>query len=145
ELRPATAGAIAGGVGGAVMLAVSTLAARRGGHGFDVASVIGTSVSRGALTGNAAFALGVVLSVVAGAAIGMLFATITRRLRLLAPLMAFGLLLATSSWVVIHALALPRFVPWLARALPVAPMTIGAAVFGLILSLELPLRTRRFA
>ena len=145
ELGPATAGAIVGGVGGAVMLAVSTVAAHRTGQSLDIATLIGHSVTRGALAGNAAFALGVALAIAVGAMIGALFATVTRRLRLLAPLMAFGLLVTTSSWIVIHALALPRFVPWLARALPVAPKTVGAAVFGLILSLELPLRTRRFA
>ena len=143
ELRPATAGAVVGGVGGPVMLAVSTLVAHRTGNPLDIASMMGTSLSRGALTGNAAFGLGLSLAVVAGAAVGVAFALLTRRLRMLAPLMAFGLLLATSSWVVIHALVLPHLVPWLARALPIVPMTIGAAVFGVILSLELPLRTRR--
>ena len=145
EMRPATAGALVGGVGGAVMLAVSTLVTHRSGNGLDIASLIGTSITRGALAGNAAFATGVGVSIVAGAVLGALFALVTRRLRHFAPLMAFGLLAATSSWIVIHALALPRLVPWLARALPVVPMTIGAAVFGVILSLELPLRTRSLA
>jgi hypothetical protein len=145
ELRPVTAGAVVGGVGGAVMLAVSTLVARRAGHELDLASLIGASISRGWLAGNAAFWAGLTLSILTGAVVGMLFANLTRRLRLLAPLMAFGLVLTTSTWLVIHALALPRFVPWLARALPIGPMTIGAALFGIILSLELPLRTRRLA
>ena len=143
EMKPAVAGAITGAVGGVVMLAVATLLARRAGHPIDVASIIGEVLTRGGLFGTTAFVVGVAAALGAGALIGAAFAWVTRRLRQLAPLMLFGLLLASASWMVVHVLALPRFVPWLAHALPLAPMTIAAAVFGLVLSLELPLRRTR--
>lgn len=144
EMSAPTAGAITGAVGGAVMLAVATLLARRSGHAIDVASTIGSTITGGALFGTLAFVVGVGVALAIGAGIGASFAWITRRLRQLAPLMVFALLLAVCTWIVVHAIALRHFVPWLAHALPILPMTIAAAVFGLVLSLELPLRTRRF-
>lgn len=143
EMKPWSAGAIVGGVGGAVMLATATLAAHRTGSNVDIAATIGSVVTRGALVGTPAFALGVVFAIATGGLIGALFAIVTRRLRRLAPLVAFGLIVATSAWVVVHAIALRHFAPWLARAIPIAPMLVGAAVFGLILAMQLPLRTRR--
>jgi len=143
EMQPAVAGAITGAVGAVIMLAVATVLARRGDRAIDVSMIIGDVASGGRLFGTAAFGLGLVIAIVVGAAIGAAFAWITRRLRHLAPLMTFGLLLASASWIVVHAIALPRLVPWLARALPIAPMTVAAAVFGVVLSLELPLRARR--
>jgi hypothetical protein len=145
EMKPAMAGAITGAVGGVVMLALATILARRAGNPVDVASVVGGAISGGRPFGTISFALGVGAALAVGASIGASFAWITRRLRQLAPLMVFGLLLAPATWIVVHVLALPRWVPWLAHALPLAPMTIAAAVFGLVLSLELPLRTRRIA
>ena len=144
EMAPAAAGAITGGVGGAVMLALATVLTRRQGQPVDIASMRGSGISRGALEGTAAFAVGVALCVLAGAGLGALFAVVTRRLRQLPALMALSLVLSTASWMVVQAVAIRHLAPWLARALPVAPMMIGAAVFGLVLSLELPLRTRRF-
>jgi len=143
EMSAPAAGAITGAVGGAVMLAVATLVARRNGHPIDVASTIGEAVTGNVLFGTIAFVVGVGVTLAVGAGIGAFFAWITRRLRQLAPLMLFGLLLTSATWIVLHALALRHFVPWLAHALPMAPMTIAAAVFGIVLSLELPLRTRR--
>ena len=143
EMKPAVAGAITGSVGGVVMLAIATLLTRRAGHPVDVASVIGDALSAGQLFGTLSFTMGVCAALTVGGVIGAAFAWVTRRLRHLAPLMVFGLLLATATWIVVHALALPHFVPWLAHALPFVPMTLAAAAFGLVLSLELPLRTRR--
>lgn len=143
EMSPATAGAITGAVGGAVMLAVATILARRSGRPLDVASLLGSLASGQRLFGTIAFAFGVAVALAIGAVVGAFFAWTTRRLRHFMPLLMFGVLLSPATWIVVHALALQRFAPWLAHLLPIMPMTIAAAVFGLVVSLELPLRTRR--
>jgi hypothetical protein len=43
-----------------------------------------------------------------------------------------------------HLVVLTRVAPAIAAELPQVPMLLGAVVFGLVTSLELPLRTRHF-
>jgi hypothetical protein len=145
EMKPAVAGGITGAVGGVVMLAVATLLARRYGHPLDVASVLGGALSGERLFGTPAFVAGLGVALTVGAVIGAFFGWITRRLRHLAPLMIFGLVLATATWMVVQLFVMPRIVPWLAHVLPFGPMMVASAVFGLVLSLALPLRRRRMA
>lgn len=144
EMRPVPAGLIAGALAGPAMLGVASLVTAASSHySGNIAQTLGLAISRGAVAGDQAIALGIGATVVVGALVGALFAFVARRLRQLAPLLVFGTLLATSTWMVVQLLAMPRFAPWLARALPIGPMMIGAAVFGLVCSMELPLRTRR--
>ena len=142
ELRPATAGMLSGALAGPAMLATASLLANLTGDPH-ITHTIGSALSRGATTGTASVVLAYCAMAIVGGAVGALFAWLTRRLRVLAPLIAFAIILATATWVVLQTLALPRVAPWLARALPFGPMVIGAMVFGVVAALELPLRTLR--
>jgi hypothetical protein len=140
EFHPATAGAMTGAVAGPAMLGIATLLAHKSHHAVDLPGTVATLVSRGAVE---AHWLGWTAVVMLGAMFGTAFAMVTRRLRSFAPMMAFGVILAAASWTVVHALALPRVAPWLAKMLPYGPMVIAAAAFGALLSFQVPVRTRR--
>lgn len=143
EAHPVGAGAIAGALGGAAMLGVATLLAARL-HGVThLPTLIGSLASRGHAAGATAPTLGWIVSLLVGALIGGAYGWMTRRLRQLPALIGFGIVLASSTWMVVHTLALPRVAPWLAKMLPIGPMMVGATVFGIVLSLQLPLRTRK--
>ncbi len=144
EPEPAFAGAVAGALAGPAMLGIGSLLAKWvQGTSAHIPSTIGYAISHGAFRGSAANATGWIAALALGSIIGALFGTVTRRLRQLAPLMAFGITLSTAVWLVVHALVLPRVAPWLAKSIPFAPMAIGAMFFGIVAAMQLPLRTRR--
>jgi hypothetical protein len=144
EPDPALAGAVAGALAGPAMLGVGSLLAKWvQGTSAHIPSTIGYALSHGAFRGSAANATGWIAALALGSVVGALYGTVTRRLRQLAPLMAFGITLSTALWVVIHALLLPRVAPWVAKTVPFAPMAVAAMFFGVIASMQLPLRTRR--
>jgi hypothetical protein len=140
ELHPATAGAMAGGLAGPAAMGVATILATKTHHPADLAGTIAALVTHG---GSHAHWIAWTTVVAFGAVLGAMFATITRRLRSFPPMIAFGVILSACAWTVIHSLALPRVAPWLAHMLPYAPMVIAAAVFGALLAVQVPIRTRR--
>lgn len=142
ELHPATAGAMAGAVAGPAMLAVANALSHKAHHALDLPVLLGR-VARA----PAAYAhfVGFTIAVAIGALLGALFAGFTRRLRSFAPMIAFGIVTAFATWTALHGLVLARFAPWLAKMLPYGPMVISSMVFGALLALQVPIRTRRFA
>ncbi len=142
ELPPTAAGAMAGALAGPAMVAVATALASRAHRPIDLPGLIGQLARVPAPWARpAAWAL----LVIAGAVLGSLFALVTRRLRHFAPMIVFGTITSFAGWTVVHALALPRIAPWLARMLPYGPMVLASVVFGALLALQVPIRTRRFA
>jgi hypothetical protein len=142
ELAPPVAGALAGALAGPTMLATSTILAWRAHRPIALATILGEEVSRGVVSGAWAAAFGCLLSLVIGTASGAAFGLITRRLRLFLPALAFAVLLCCATWTVVQTLLLRHYSPGLARALPYLPMMLGAMSFGVVLALEVPLRTR---
>ncbi len=140
ELHPATAGAMTGAVAGPTMLGIATILSHKVHHAVDLPTMIASAASHRAMS---APWLGWTVVVALGAMLGTAFAMITRRLRTFAPMIAFGVILAAATWTVIHALALPRIAPWLAKMLPYGPMVIASAAFGALLAFQVPIRTRR--
>jgi len=143
EMRPATAGAMAGALAGPAMVGVATALSAKAHHAVALPAMIGHAVTRGAAPAHWMAIVGWTVAVALGATIGSAFGVITRRMRAFAPMIAFGMVVASALWTVLHALALPRLAPWLAKLLPYGPMVIASAVFGAVLALEVPLRTRR--
>lgn len=142
ELHPTAAGAMAGALAGPATIAVAAALASRTHHALDLPALLGQLTRVPAQWAHVA---GWALVVVVGAALGSLFALFTRRLRHFAPMIAFGMITSFAVWTAFHALALPRLAPWLARMLPYGPMVLAAVVFGALLALQVPIRTRRFA
>lgn len=142
ELAPATAGALAGALAGPAMLAVSSLLAARAQQPLGLAALLGAFASRSVLGGPWEVALGWAVAVVFGTVVGACFGALTRRLRLFAPALLFGIVLSFCAWTVLHVLLLRRFAPALASTLPFSPMVLGAMTFGAVLAFEVPIRTR---
>lgn len=140
ELHPASAGAMAGAVAGPAAMAAATVLSQKAHHSVDFAGTIASVVTHG---GSHAHWIGWTAIVVLGALLGTAFAMITRRLRSFPPMIAFGVIFASCTWTVIHGVALPRIAPWLAQMLPYAPMVIASAIFGALLAVQVPIRTRR--
>lgn len=140
ELHPATAGAMAGAVAGPAAMAAATLLSNKIHHSVDLAGTVATVVTHGA---SHAQWIGWTAIVVLGALLGTAFALITRRLRSFPPMIAFGVIFSACLWTLVQGLALPRIAPWLSNMLPYAPMVIASAVFGALLALQVPIRTRR--
>lgn len=139
ELAPTAAGAMAGAIAGPAMMGVATLLSAKAHHAVDLPGLLGTMVRAPVAWAHPA---GWALAVVVGAAIGSLFATATRRLRHLAPMIAFGMIVSFAVWTLVHAFALPRIAPWLAKMLPYGPMVLASIAFGSLLALQVPIRTR---
>jgi hypothetical protein len=140
ELSPVTAGGMAGAVAGPAMVAVATTLSARAHHAIDLPGMMARAAHVPAVWAHPA---GWTMAVVMGAALGALFAHLTRRLRSFPPMIAFGLVTAFTLWTALQGLVLTRFTPWLAKMLPYGPMVIGAMVAGLIMALQVPIRTRR--
>lgn len=140
ELSPPVAGALAGAVAGPAMVGVATALAARAHHAIDLPAMMARAAHVPAAWAHPA---GWTMAVVIGATLGALFAHLTRRLRNFPPMIAFGLVTAFALWTALHGLVLTRFTPWLAKMLPYGPMVIGAMVAGVIMSLQVPIRTRR--
>lgn len=140
EPSPALAGAMAGAVAGPAMVGVAMALSARAQHGLDLPAMMAGAAHAPAAWLHTA---GWTMAVVAGAALGALFARLTRRLRSFPPMIAFAMVAAFALWTVLHGLVLTRFAPSLARTLPYGPMVIGAMVAGALLALQVPIRTRR--
>lgn len=108
---------------------------------YDVVKGLARTVSRGDLRGlpEAAWAFGT--AGIVGLLLGVAVALLTRHVRRALPLTIFGMIFAPVLWLGVHVLSV-RHHPWLALALPIGPMLIGCAAFGLLLGLVIPLRGR---
>jgi hypothetical protein len=140
ELAPTAAGAMAGAMAGPAMLGTATLLSARAHHAIDLPGLIGTALHAPVQWAHPA---GWALAVVVGAVIGSVFAVFTRRLRHFAPMIAFGMIASFALWTLVHAFALPRIAPWLAKMLPYGPMVLASIAFGSLLALQVPIRTRK--
>lgn len=143
ELSPESAGAMVGALAGPATIGLAMWLANKAHRAIDLPLLASNLVSHGAIRGAWSHAVGWSVAVLAGALVGMLFARLTRRLRSLAPMIAFGVVMSFATWTVFHAIALPRIAPWLAKMLPYGPMAIAAMAFGSLLALQVPVRTRR--
>jgi hypothetical protein len=137
--RATVAGAVVGGIGGIVAVAVATLAARR--RGADVAAVIGGLASRGD-DPLVTQAVGLALAAVLGMAVGVTISQLTRHVRRATPVLLFGTVFAPAVWLAVHVFVLRRLEPLLASTLPFTAMLLGSAAFGALLSAVVPLRDR---
>lgn len=156
ELSPAVAGAMAGAVAGPAMVVVATVLASRSHHAIDLPAMMAAMVAHAGhapaasahtlgdtLGGTLGCTLGWTMVVIAGAALGGLFALFTRRLRSFPAMIAFGGIASFALWTSFHGLLLMRVAPWLAKMLPYGPMVLGSIAAGLVLALQVPIRTRR--
>ena len=143
RLRPATAGLLAGGAAGVLMLAAADRVLHARGGALDLVQFVGRLVSKGALVGLHAQLAGFGAALVAGAVIGVLFAKVTRHLRRFAPLLLWSLVFFPAAWTLLQAFVLPVAAPWLAPMLPFVPMLAGTAVYAAVVSLQLLLRKGR--
>jgi hypothetical protein len=140
ELAPTAAGAMAGAIAGPAMLGVATALSAKAHQAVDLPGLIGTMLRVPATWSHPA---GWGIAVLAGAIFGSLFAVCTRRLRHFAPMIAFGMIVSFALWTLVHAFALPRVAPWLAKMLPYGPMVLASIAFGSLLALQVPIRTRK--
>ncbi len=141
RLGPASAGLIAGALGGvAALMATEQLIRIRG--GASLMPVLGRAVSRGQLSGTNATLAAFLTMILAGALFGACFATLTRHLRRFFPVFFFATVFLLSAWTGVYALALRFGMPWLASLLPFVPSLAGAAVLAFIVSMQVPLRVR---
>jgi hypothetical protein len=131
-MAPSTAGAIAGALGGAMMLATSdALLAPARSLAFEMGrALVGGSPGRPWIVGT-----GFVIAMTAGAVLGILFGVVARHLRRFAPTLVWSLLFFPAAWTAFHAYVLGLSLPYL-------PLAAGALAFGLCASLQVPLRVR---
>jgi hypothetical protein len=111
-------GAIAGILGGIVVLAVATRIDLR---------------ARPAIGAEAA---------AVGAVLGGLFGRVTRRLLHVLPRVALGTILAGATWLVLYPLVLVRFAPQWAHSTPFPSSMLGALAFGACVGILPPVRIR---
>jgi hypothetical protein len=142
ELSPSVAGAMAGAVAGPTMVAVATAMSARAHHALDLPAMMAHAVRAPSAW---AHPIGWSMAVVMGAVLGGLFAMLTRRLRTFPGMIAFAIISSFAMWTALHGLVLTRAVPWLAKMLPYGPMVLGAMAAGVVLSLQVPIRTRKIA
>lgn len=135
---------LSGGVAGMFMTSLAALL-RGDGLGRPVRLVAAGLMGRDALDRDNAIPaaiLGVLLTLVAAAALGVLFGWLRRKELRTHLLMAEGIGFGLVIFAAVH-LVLPYVDPTMAQMQPRVPMAIGYAVFGLCLALIAPLRTGR--
>jgi hypothetical protein len=141
ELSPSRAGALAGAIGAA--LATGALGAGAASEPVRAALLrLGVVLSAHRVEGFPGAALAVAFVILLGALLGLCFATVARRLRKLAPLAVVSVVLSVAAGLLARAVVCVRVAPALASALPMHATLLAAAVFGLALALELPIRVR---
>jgi hypothetical protein len=116
------AGAGAGAVGGAVALMATTYA--------RVPGAIHVELKAAAIV------------VLVGAASGAAFGRLTRRLVRVLPRLAFGAVIASTSWLLLYAFVLTRLAPGFTAAIPFGSSILGALGFGLCIGAVPPMRLR---
>lgn len=133
-------GAFAGVVSSVVGLVVATVVGDRVGEGARIQQIIAHAFVGDRLTGGAADAVGYAAVIVVGALVGAALSRATRHVERTFPMALFGLLFAPIAWFSVHVLVLARVAPLLAHTLPLGALLAGAAAFGALLSLAVPLR-----
>ena len=136
RMRPATGGALAGIIGGAMMLATADALIAG-----DVTLSLGRAITGAAAEREVSLGAAFLFAAVLGAVIGALFAIVTRYLRRFTPVLVWALVFFPAAWTFVHAFVLSRF-PNVAHALPYAPMALGALAFAFGVSLQVPFRVR---
>jgi hypothetical protein len=135
--RALVAGAIAGIFGGVAFACVPQIVADGTRHPVAVTRVFGSILTRDVTSQPYA---GVVGCALVGLVLGALITLVTKHVKRALPIALFGLLFAPIVWLAVQSLVLPRTAPWLAAALPIGPMLLGAAAGGLTLVLAIPIR-----
>lgn len=141
RMQPGTAGAIAGAIGGALMMGVTTVIFDWMRHDPNFAHGAGAAVLPGAERWMQV-AAGFGMAVTVGAILGAIVAKATWRLRKFLPVFMWAAVVLTAVWTVLRAFVLPS-VPRLAAALPYAPIVAAMFAFALGFALEVPLRAPR--
>ncbi len=144
ERQWATAlGAVAGGIGGALMLVTAQTFLDRQHSGVDAMAQLGARIGS-FLPVAAPAALGIGAAVALGAVLGSLFGRLTWRVSRIVPRVLFFAILAPTIWIFAHAIIIGHLYRGPVSALPFAPFGIGALVYGLCLAILPALRRTRF-
>lgn len=117
--RSAIAGVVVGAAGGAVALTTAQVLAKR-----ELSIVSGT---------------GWAIAAVLGAILAVLVALVTRHVRRALPIAIFGAVFGPVVWLGAHVIVLRRHAA-LIEALPLGPMLVGIALFGVLLAAIVPTR-----
>jgi hypothetical protein len=134
-------GAVAGGLGGFMMLLAAQFVAYMQHSKYDFV-VLSASAAKRVAMGKVFPGQAFVLPVVCGVVLGALLGYMSRRLiRVVPRLLFFGLLLPIIT-IFVHAFVIRRLAPGVAETLPFGPLAVGALVYGVFLAVVSPLRVR---
>jgi hypothetical protein len=139
--RSSLLGAVAGGVGGILAIAVADASQGQGSLALNLEAALGQASSVDPT--RIRILLGVALAV--GLVTGAGFGALTRRLHGIFARLVFGTVLVPSIWIALQAFVLHPFAPFAPgalQALPFVPCLLGAIGFGVCVALALPVAPR---
>ena len=135
--RTVYAGLAAGAIAGAGGFLLAWTVGKR--VGVDLVGAIAGSLSRGPLSVVPGIARGLLPPFAIALFVGVLVALVTRHVRRAIPVSIFGAIFVPTTWLALHVVALHR-APWLVSVLPLGPMLLGCALFGLLLGSVVAIR-----
>jgi hypothetical protein len=136
----ASLGAIAGGLGGPLMVIVAQgiLSVRH--SGVDLVRLLGHAAAHVFVDLPDARLVGLASAAAVGALLGAPLGFLTRRLLRIVPRLVFFTLLSSALWLFVRTLVIGKMMPGLAAQLPFVPLLVGSVVYAVCIAIVLPAR-----
>lgn len=140
-LWSAVTGVVGGGLGGVAMVGTAEGISRWKHLGIDYIGLAGSAAHQFPGFGSD-HASGALFAAFTGAMIGGGIAWLARRATRVLPRLLFFSIFMPATWVLLQAFVIQPLSPWM-RTVPALPLLAGALVYGLFLTLSLPIVRRQ--